>query len=453
MTNIQSVSSNQEKWQVMFPHIAGYDKVRAEGAQIIDMIQRKDAYKKVGAYCPRGWFFYGAPGMGKTRLVKDIAEYVGYPIIEISSSDAIRRKVGIEEDIVRGFEEAKQIGKCIVFIDEMDKFAGYRKYAYEMPDNLKNQKILLHELDGIKDHDDVIVIATGNKRNYLDEALLRAGRFDRQVWFSLPKEDDRRAIIKHFLKGSSLDDNVLLDDLVKMTADMSCAEIECMVNEAKISLVHKGAKALQLSDFTAALNRIIFCDIPKENIKSNEQSKLVAYHEIGHALMCYFVQPENLHCVSIIPQGSSAGATNVTGDDNIIKDERYYEGVLKIALSGMTAVRVMTGTMTCGNKSDIDKIFETVTNMLDEGFYGMEYISFVVNDDAYNSERYSKTFTEKRAAKIVEITNKAQMDVEQLLNNHKDVIELLATKLVEKRELSNREIVDIIENTNKRKVK
>lgn len=429
----------------MFPNIAGYDKIKEEGAEIIDIIQRKDAYLKVGARAPRGWFFYGEPGMGKTRLVKDIASYVQYPIIEISSSDAIKRKISIEEDIVHGFLEAKRLGKGIIFIDEMDKFVGYKKYAYEMPDNLKTQKLLLHELDEIKDFNDIIVIATGNKREYLDDAILRSGRFDRQILFSKPNDTDRLAIIKHFLKDIPLAENVLMEDLVKMTAGRSCAEIECIVNEAKILLVHKNSKFVQLNDFTTALNRIVYSDIPKDLVKDEEQLKLVAYHEVGHALMGYILTPQDVQYVSIVPQGQAAGKTRMYIDDSIVSKKDFAMQKIQIALAGLLAVRVMTGTMTGGNGSDIGKAISIATRMLDEGFYGMEYISIAINSDTYGESRYSSAITERRGAKITEILCKAEHEVESVLRKNKDVMEALVLKLVEQRELSNAEIVEIVE--------
>lgn len=441
---LNEVNMANKMWSEMFPNIAGYNKVREECAQIIDIIERKEEYLKVGARCPRGWFFYGEPGMGKTQIVKDIAAYVNYPIIEISSSDAIKREISIDEDIVNGFAEAKKLRNCIVFIDEMDKFAGYKKYVYELPDNLRTQKILLHELDEIKNYNDVIVIATGNKKDYLDDAILRSGRFDRQVLFSRPNEDDREEIIKHFLKDTDLSQNVLLGDLVNMTAGRSCAEIECIVNEAKISLVHNKESKLKLGDFTAALNRIVFSDIPKENVKDKEQLKLIAYHEVGHAIMGYILQPQSVHCVSIVPQGNAAGKMKMNLDDDVIKKKEYSEDMLKIALSGMIAVRVMNGEMTTGNKSDIEKAISIATNMLDEGFYGTEYLSFVVNKDDYSGARFSSDITNKRGLKIIEILNVAINDVEHILQENKDLVERLAVQLVEKRELSNKEIIEII---------
>ncbi len=433
----------QNKWGEMFPNIAGYDKIREECAQIIDIIQRKEEYIKVGARCPRGWLFYGDPGMGKTRIVKDIAHYVNYPIVEISSSDAIKRKMTIDEDIVNGFAEAIEKGKSIIFIDEMDKFAGYRKYLYEVPDNLKTQKILLHELDQIKDLDDIIVIATANERSFLGEAILRSGRFDRQVLFDYPNAEDRSEIIKHFLKNAKLAKEVLIHELVKMTAGCSCAEIECMVNEAKISAVSKQNSEIVLPDFTAALNRIIFNDIPKDDSKSNEQQKLVAYHEVGHAYMGYLLQPKNLHQASIIPQGKAVGKVKMNGDDDFVKDKQYYEELVKIALAGMLSVKVMTGIMTSGNQSDIQNAFEIALKMVNEGFYGFEYVSITINKSSYD---YSRLLADSKAQKLIEIVKNASDEVEKILMDNKDVLEKLAVTLVDKKELSNSEIVSIIEN-------
>ena len=438
---------NTNNIQNMFPNIAGYEKIRDEGAQIVDIIQRRDDYYKVGARCPRGWFFYGDPGMGKTQLVKDISTYVNYPIIEISTSDAIRRKLSIDEDVVNGFAEAKKLGNCIVFIDEMDKFAGYKKYIYEISDNLKTQKILLHELDEIKKHDGIIVIATGNRKDYFDDVMLRSGRFDRHVMFHRPEANDREAIIKHFIKDTKLDENVLIDDLVKMTAGRSCAEIECMVNEAKIALVKNGDTSLKLYYFTLALNRIVLSDIPKDVAKSDEQQKLVAYHEIGHALMGYLLQPDNVHYVSIIPQGKAAGKTKLNGDDDIVKPVDFYMQTIKIALAGMASVKVMANTMISGNESDINKAWSIVSKMCNEGFYGLEYGSHVVvNNDAYGDHRYASFLTDGRAKKMLEILQKASDEVEKVLALHKDVIEELAVNLVEKKELSRQEIIKIIES-------
>jgi cell division protease FtsH len=231
-----------------------------------------------------------------------------------------------------------------------------------------------------------------------------------------------------------------------MTAGRSCAEIECIVNEAKISLVHNKESKLKLGDFTAALNRIVFSDIPKENVKDKEQLKLIAYHEVGHALMGYILQPQSVHCISIVPQGIAAGKVKINTDDDVIKKKEYSENMIEIALSGMIAVRVMTGTMTSGNKSDIEKAISIATDMLDEGFYGIEHLSFVVNKDDFSGSRFSSDLTNKRGNKIVEILAKAIANVEKVMRENKGLLEKLAVQLVEKRELSNKEFIEIIEN-------
>ena len=161
--------------------------------------------------------------------------------------------------------------------------------------------------------------------------------------------------------------------------------------------------------------------------------------------MGYVLQPENVHYVSIIPQGNAAGKTKMNADDDIVKRKEYSEELLKISLAGMIAVRVMAGTMTGGNKSDIEKAITIATSMLDEGFYGMEYLSFVVNKDTYGESRFSSALSEKRGAKIVELLNSASEDVEKVMEENSEVLEKLAVALVEKRELSNREILEIIE--------
>ena len=217
-----------------------------------------------------------------------------------------------------------------------------------------------------------------------------------------------------------------------------------MINEAKIALVHNGEDALHLGDFTAALNRIIFSDIPKDNVKSDEQLKLVAYHEVGHALMGYILQPEDVHYVSIIPQGNAAGKVKMNADDDVVKTKEYYEGLIKIGLAGMLAVRVMTGTMSSGNKSDLEKAVTVAGTMMDEGFYGFENLSVTINKDTYGESRYARDLTESRGAKLMEILNTASADVEKVLQANKELLERLATKLVEKRELSNRELVEMM---------
>ncbi len=430
----------------MFPHIAGYTKIKEEASIIVDLVLRKEEYQKVGARNPRGWFFYGKPGMGKTRLVKDLAKYINYPIVEISPSDSIKRQIKMDEDIVQGFQKAKEIGKCVILIDEMDKFAGYDKYDHNQSENLGYRRVLLQELDEIAQYDDVIIFAIANDRFILGDAVLRSGRFDRRIHFPQPDENDRRAIVQFYLKGAKLKEDNLLNDVVKMTCGQTCAEIECIVNDAKILSIHRGNDKLQLGDFTEALNRVVFFTIPKNDTKSEEESKLVAYHEIGHVLLAYMFDPKKVQSVSLIPQGDAAGYALMYATDSMVEEEETYRQKLKYVLAGMISVRVMTGKMTGGNESDLSKAKEIIMYMLNNGFYGPEYLECVIRIKYGYEELAPQMGLEKLSAKMIEILNSATKEIEDLLNKNKEIVEKLAISLVRKRELSNRDILRIIKN-------
>lgn len=427
----------------MFPNIAGYDKIKAEAAQLVDVLLNTEKYTERGAHCPRGWLFYGEPGMGKTQIVKDIGAYLDCPVIEISSSDAINRNYSMQEDILNGFAYAKKQSKAILFLDEIDKFAGYDRFEYNLTENINNSTMLLHELDGVKDIDGIFVIATANDLYLLSDSLLRSGRFDRKIKFCRPDSNDREEIIKLFMKNAVLGNDVSIRELVRMTYGKSCAEIECLVNEAIISAVASRSDTVNLQDFNRALNRIVFKDIPRDSdTKSQRQIKEVAYHEAGHALLGCLICPDRVQMVSILHRGSSAGSVRILGDEQMVLSHSQYLDSIKIGLAGMYSVYVMTGEMTAGNQSDIQSCVETARLMLDEGFYGVEYVTLLPprGIEARSTEKY----TDLRADKIAEILAEIRGEVENILRQNKHVIEAIANRLVEEKELSNKEVQSII---------
>lgn len=438
MTNTNFLNSKE-----MFSKIAGYDEIKAEAKQIVDIVTNMDQYTSRGAYCPRGWLFYGDPGMGKTQFIKAIAENINYDIVEISSSDAIKRKLSISEDIVHGFERAKQLGKAVILIDELDKIAGYAKYEYEVVENLQTQKILLYEIDKIKEFENIIIIATANKVKYLGEILTRTGRFDRHVCFSYPTAYDRGEIIKYFLKDSPLEEALTLDELVSMTAGRSCADIECIVNEAIISSVSKRQDKVALSDFNIAINRVIFKDIEKNNNVSKEQLKCVAYHEAGHALVCHMLQPNQIRNISIKSRGESAGSVGLNKEDSIVNSKTYFENIVCIGIAGMLSTKVMTGELYSGNISDLDNCIKILRKMACEGMLGYEYCKIMVYDN-YDG-RYSSEHLSQKGDKIVEALNYYSAKTEQILLENKDKLELIANTLLDKRELTGSQLVKLIQ--------
>lgn len=430
-----------QKREIIFQNIAGYDVIKREATQLIDVLENTEKYINRGAHCPQGWLFYGQPGLGKTKMVKEMAQYLTCPIIEISLSDAITRDCTIQEDIKQGFAYAKRQDKAIIFIDELDKIAGYDRFEYNMPDNLNNGTLLLHEIDDIKGKEGIFMIATANKLNLIGPSLLRSGRFDRKIKFDYPTNKDRAAMIKLFMSKSLLDEDVSLDYLVKLTHGKSCSEIECIVNEAIIDSVSNGYDTVKRRNFNQAINRIAFKDVAKSNEdKSREELKLVAYHEAGHALMCAVLCPERLQMVSIVTQGGASGAVRVLDNGQTNQPHSEYLNSIKIGLAGMCSVCVMTGEMTDGNESDLQHCVSDVNDMLDEGFYGLKYVQTLPRRGFESSPKWLDT----RSAKIYEILSEIQEEVEVILRHNKDVIERMANALLENGELNETDVMNIV---------
>jgi len=425
----------------MFPHIAGYQKIKEECAQIIDVLSRSEEYIKRGAHIPRNWFFYGRSGVGKTRIVKDISEYLGFPMIEVSDSDAISKNISIEQDIVSGFDKAIELGNCIIFIDELDKIAGYDRWEMAINDNIKTAKVVLHELDRIKDYEKIVVVATANNPRLIGEYILRSGRFDRQIKFPTPSAKDRKEIIEYFLNGFPLEEEVDLEYLVRLTSGCSCADIETMVNEAKISCISKERELILLQDFITCVNKVKFKDVEKEAPTDDNQSKLIAIHEGGHALLSYLEMPETVNSVSIIEQGQAVGNMQNLGDDEIVKDQETILKQIKISIAGMLAVKIVNKNMTSGNGSDIEKALTYAKYMLKNGFYGFDYI-------ADNEEGFRGPETEqdgKIINKAIEIIKECEIDVTQKINANLDKLNNLVKELVKNKQLGRRDIIKILE--------
>lgn len=429
----------------MFPHIAGYNEIRQEASQIVDLFQNEKLYRDRGAHYPKGWLFYGVPGTGKTRLVMDIAEYLNIPLIEICASDAIERKMSVEEDIYYGFKRAQESNRAILFIDEIEKIAGYRKFAYEVTENLKNQKILLHELDKIASKEGVVVIATCNDKSYLGDALSRSGRFDRQIIFHLPNVLERKSIIEHFLEKTNFPMDVSVDEIVKMTEGFSGADIECVVNEAIIQAVSKREKSLTIQDFTYAIRRVGFKDLPRESVFSKEEKKLTAYHEAGHAYMIYRLTPEKLGSVSLLQQGESEGSTETVSTGKEPFSLQKGEETCMIALAGFLSVKMMTGKCFGGNRDDLEKARKTISSVLSEGFYGFSYV--VLENPEYSGP-FSVEVMNLRQAKGCEILEDLSKRTIEILEEGKENIEKLASALVKKTTLSSKEIQNILKEGN-----
>lgn len=424
----------------MFPHIAGYEAIKEECAQAVDILNNTEEYTKNGAHVPRGWLFYGPSGVGKTRIIKDMADYLKIPVIEISISDAINNDITIDEDIVAGFKKAKETGKCILFIDELDKIAGFDN-EYPAEENLKSQKVFLRELDKVKEYDGIAIFATANERDYLAASILRSGRFDRQVKFSLPGRNDRIKILSLFVGNAKLSADISVPEMADRTANCSGADLETIINEAKISAMAQRSEYISLKDFENAYNRITSNDIPKKNEEENEKLKMLAYHEAGHALMSYLCSANKLTSITLLKQGDARASVNRILSDSSVHTKSDYIREIMVTFAGMIGTYVMTGDYTDGNCSDLEHIKELASAMADENFLGINNIILHPKLTA----RVSPQNYDCWHSKIMKLLNNLYRKTKKVLSKNKTTLENIAVSLLDNMTLSGNEVMEIIE--------
>lgn len=424
----------------MFPHIAGYEAIKEECAQAVDILNNTEEYTKNGAHVPRGWLFYGPSGVGKTRIIKDMADYLKIPVTEISISDAINNDITIDEDIVAGFKKAKEAGKCILFIDELDKIAGFDN-EYPAEENLKSQKVFLRELDKVKEYDGIAIFATANERDYLAASILRSGRFDRQVKFSLPGRNDRIKILSLFIGDAKLSADISVPEMANRTANCSGADLETIINEAKISAIAQRSEYISLKDFESAYNRITSNDIPKKNEEENEKLKMLAYHEAGHAFMSYLCSANKLTSITLLKQGEARASVNRILSDSSVHTKGDYIREIMVTFAGMIGTYVMTGDYTDGNCSDLEHIKELASAMADENFLGINNIILHPKLTA----RVSPKNYDCWHSKIMKLLNNLYRKTKKVLSKNKTTLENIAVSLLDNMTLSGNEVMKIIE--------
>ena len=424
----------------MFPHIAGYEAIKEECAQAVDILNNTEEYTKNGAHVPRGWLFYGPSGVGKTRIIKDMADYLKIPVIEISISDAINNDITIDEDIVAGFKKATEAGKCILFIDELDKIAGFDN-EYPAEENLKSQKVFLRELDKVKEYDGIAIFATANERDYLAASILRSGRFDRQVKFSLPGRNDRIKILSLFVGNAKSSADISVLEMADRTANCSGADLETIINEAKISAIAQRSEYISLKDFESAYNRITSNDIPKKNEEENEKLKMLAYHEAGHAFMSYLCNANKLASITLLKQGDARASVNRILSDSSVHTKSDYIREIMVTFAGMIGTYVMTGDYTDGNCSDLEHIKELASAMADENFLGINNIILHPKLTA----RVSPKNYDCWHSRIMRLLNGLYRKTKKVLSKNKTTLENIAVSLLDNMTLSGNEVMEIIE--------
>ena len=437
----QLYDKNSSTVNVTFKDVAGLEEAKVEIMEVVDFLKNPEKYTKVGGKIPKGVLLVGPPGTGKTLLAKSVAGEANVPFFSLSGSDFVEMFVGVGASRVRDlFGNAKQKAPCIIFIDEIDACGRARGKSAITGGNDERESTLnqlLTEMDGFGTNSGVIVLAATNRADILDKALLRAGRFDRQIYVELPDIVGRKEIFEVHMRGLKLGDDVDKEFLAKQTPGFSGADIANVCNEAALMAARKGKEIIEKQDFLDAVDRIIGGLEKKNKIITAEEKKVIAYHEAGHATTSWLLQYAHpLVKVTIVPRGNSLGAAWYLPEERQIttKEQMYHEMIA--TLGGRAAEQVVFGQISTGALSDLEKVTKQAFAMVT--YYGLdEVIGNLSYYDSTGQQDYNltKPFSEKTAETIDKrvsvIVEKAYQEAIAILTEHRDGLSQLANKLIE----------------------
>jgi len=442
-----------------FADVAGIEEAKAEVQEIIDFLKDPQKFQKLGGKIPKGVLLVGAPGTGKTLLARAIAGEAGVPFFSISGSDFVEMFVGVGASRVRDlFDQAKKTSPCIIFIDEIDAVGRHRGAGLGGGHDEREQTLnqLLVEMDGFEANQGVIIIAATNRPDVLDPALLRPGRFDRQVVVPQPDVKGRLEILKVHTKNIPLDEHVNLDEIARGTPGFSGADLENLVNESALLAARKGKSKVERADFEFAKDKVLMGVERKSMIISEVEKKNTAYHEAGHTLVAKLTPgTDPLHKVSIIPRGRALGVTQqLPIDDKYTYSKDYLLKALAILLGGRAAEEIALNHMTTGAGNDLERATDLARKMVTE--WGMSDklgpVTFGKKvEQIFLGREISqhKDYSEKTAIDIDEEVKRIVLDAyvtaKNLLTENQDLLEMLAKNLLEKETIDGSEIDALIQ--------
>jgi len=428
--------------KITFDDVAGQEEAKEEVQEIVDFLQNPKRYTDLGARIPKGALLVGSPGTGKTLLAKAVAGEAQVPFFSLSGSDFVEMFVGVGASRVRDlFKQAKEKSPSIIFIDEIDAIGRARgknamQGSNDERENTLNQ--LLTEMDGFGDNTGVIILAATNRADVLDSALLRPGRFDRQIIVDMPDLHGRRAIFEVHLKPIKTDDSINVDLLARQTPGFSGADIANVCNEAALIAARKNKKKVGKQDFIDAVDRVVGGLEKKNKIITPSEKKAIAYHEAGHATVSWLLEHASpLVKVTIVPRGRSLGAAWYLPDERQITTEEQMRDEVMAALGGRASEKVTFDKISTGALSDLEKVTKQVYSMV--VYYGLnKKVGNISYYDSSGQSEYSfqKPYSEKTAEiidqEVSAYIEKAYTDTIDLLSKNKDLLGQVAELLLEK---------------------
>ena len=439
--------------RVTFDDVAGADEEKAELEEIVDFLKAPSRYTEMGARIPKGVLLVGPPGTGKTLLAKAIAGEAGVPFFSISGSDFVEMFVGVGASRVRDlFEQAKKNSPALIFIDEIDAVGRQRGAGLGGGHDEREQTLnqLLVEMDGFGANEGIIMIAATNRPDILDPALLRPGRFDRQIVVQRPDRKGREAVLQVHTHKKPLEVDVSLEVLAKRTPGFSGADLENLANEAALLAVRKNKKAIGMEEFEEAITRVIAGPEKKSRTISEHDRKLTAYHEAGHAVVMKCLKHSDpVHEISIIPRGMAGGYTmHLPTEDRAYTSKEKLQDEMVGLLGGRVAEKLILGDISTGAKNDIDRASSIARAMVME--YGMSEKIGTISYGSDNSEVFlgrdigrGRNFSEEIGAEIDKEVKKfievAYERAEELLKTNINKLHAVANELLDKEKIDGKE--------------
>ena len=454
-------NSNDEKKKTTFADVAGADEEKEELEEIVQFLKTPEKYNKLGAKIPKGVLLVGPPGTGKTLLARAVAGEAGVPFFSISGSDFVEMFVGVGASRVRDlFDTAKKNSPCIVFIDEIDAVGRQRGAGLGGGNDEREQTLnqLLVEMDGFGANEGVIVIAATNRPDVLDPAILRPGRFDRQVVVGYPDINGREAILKVHAREKPLAPDVNLRTIASSTAGFTGADLENVLNEAALLAARKNKRAITMEEIEEATIKVVVGTEKKSKVMSDKEKKLTAYHEAGHAICTQYCPTQDpVHQISIIPRGRAGGYTmSLPTEDNTYSSRNEMLEDIVVLLGGRVAEALIMGDISTGASNDIERATSTAKSMVTK--YGMSDVLGPVCYGSGNNEVFIgrdmgqvKDYSEETAAKIdqeiLRIVNNGYKACEKLLKDHIDQLHNVAQYLIKHEKMSGDEFRAMVNGT------
>ena len=447
-----------DKPSTTFADVAGYEGVKQEIREVVDFLRMPERFKEIGARVPKGILLVGPPGTGKTLFARAVAGEAGVGFLSVTGSDFMEMFVGVGASRVRDlFQQARKLGKAIIFIDEIDSIGRKRGAGLGGGHDEREQTLnqMLAEMDGFETTDGIVIMAATNRPDILDPALLRPGRFDRQIVVPLPEYEERLAIIKVHSRDKRMGSDVDLEIMAKATPGMSGADLANLVNEAALFAVRRGSKEIERIDFENARDRVVMGARRESLVLSAEEKRATAYHEGGHAVLAAVLpNSDPLHKVTILPRGMALGVTWTLPEERHTYSKEFFEDVICKAMGGRVAEMTVFGHLNSGAANDLEQATAIARRMVREwgmseavgpmAWHGQQQV-FLGEDLMTSGREYSDETAQKIDQEVSRILREQEDRARVLLQKHRKGLDLVAQALLEEETIDGLKVDTLVQ--------